>query len=129
MNRDMRSELLAAACSPATQGEDGSVSQSFSLPETFIGFAGHFPDYPIVPAVTQLLAAQLLTEQIQGRPLTLCTVSHAKFLQQLLPQQTFTVTCRPKTGKPLCYDVRIHLDEELASSFRINVSSSEEDHG
>jgi len=129
MNRDMRSELLAAASAAPCCGEDGSVSQHFCLDATFIGFAGHFPGYPVVPAVTQLLAAQLLLEQSEGAPLALQRVSHAKFLQQLQPEQVFRVTCRPKPGKPLCYDVRIHLEEELASSFRLTVAPREKHHG
>jgi len=129
MNRDMRSELLAAATGASSRKEDGSIVQSFCLDETFIGFSGHFPGYPIVPAVTQLLAARLLIEHEAGTPLELQKVSHAKFLQQLLPGQPFCISCKVKSDRPLCYDVRIHLGEELASSFKFEFVPGEEHHG
>jgi len=129
VNRNMRSDLLAAACSNLERRDDGSVSQDFRFNEDFIGFAGHFPGYPIVPAVAQLLAAQVVVEQCEAAPRKLREVSHAKFLQQLLPGQTFRVRCQEKADKPHNFDAKIFLGEELAASFRLVFAARETNHG
>ena len=125
MTRDMRSDILDAACSPRERTTDGGVTQSFCLDADFIGFAGHFEGYPVVPAVTQLLAAQLLAEELLKKEVVLEAVTHAKFLQQLQPEQTFTVTCRAKENKPFCYDARIQINEETAASFLLRFALKE----
>jgi 3-hydroxyacyl-[acyl-carrier-protein] dehydratase len=121
----MRSDILAAACSPPEHTAEGGVSQSFCFDKDFIGFSGHFEGYPVVPAVTQLLAAQLLAEKLPQQEVVLEAVTHAKFLQQLQPEQTFTVTCKPKQNKPLCYNARIELNGEPASSFLLRFALKE----
>ena len=119
MNRNMTRDLNASACSPVKRLADGSLEQSFCLGDDFIGFAGHFPGYPVVPAVAQMLATQVLLEEALDTPLELAEISHAKFLKQLQPGQDFRVACREKNRSSLCYDARIHVDGELAASFRL----------
>lgn len=125
MNRNMRSDVQAAACSACEQLDDGSLRQSFRFDEDFIGFAGHFPDYPVVPAIAQMLAAQLMIEQQHPEGMALLSVSHAKFLQQLPPMKDFRVECRAKTDNALCYDAKVFLDDARAASFRLTFNRRE----
>jgi len=129
MNRDMRAGIRTAAKIPSSRGDDGSIQCDFHFAAGFVGFAGHFEGYPILPAVAQMLAAQMLVEELHPYPLRLQGVSHAKFLQQLGPGQTFTISCSPKKGAPHSYEVRIRLGDELASSFQLRFTPGETSHG
>jgi len=129
MHRDMRSAILAAAGAPGRRSADGSILRDFCFDEDFVGFAGHFEGYPILPAVAQMLAAQLLVEELHPHPLRLESVSHAKFLQQLGPGQVLTIACTPRPGTPFCFDTRIRLGDELAASFRLRFAPREPEHG
>lgn len=67
------------------------ISETYVIPANHPCLAGHFPDAPIVPGVVLLdYARELLqTWQPQSR---IKTLSQAKFLQPLSPQQDFTIT-------------------------------------
>lgn len=94
MNR-MRQEIKAAAVGAVRQGEKGDEQDFLFTPE-FSGFAGHFPGYPVFPAVLQMLIAQCLAEQILGHSLTGLVVERAKFMSQLMPEDRLTVRVKPK---------------------------------
>ncbi|WP_321366886.1 hypothetical protein [uncultured Desulfuromusa sp.] len=80
----MRAAIEESAIAPA-QITEMAGGQSFCFDQNFIGFSGHFPGYPILPAVLQVLLAQLLAEEIIGLPLSVVSLKRAKFLQQLRP--------------------------------------------
>ncbi len=94
------------------------MQRSYRFGAEFPGFAGHFPGYPIVPAIVQLQAALCLAEDWKGVPLRLATVENAKFFLQLRPGQEIVVECREsrRDGRPAC-EVRLRSGEELAASF------------
>lgn len=87
----MREALLQAATGPALLVEN-SCRQEFCFAENFVGFGGHFPGYPILPAMLQVLLGQLLAETLLGKRLQLVTLDRAKFMQQLRPGDTITVS-------------------------------------
>ena len=66
---------------------------SYSFDNDFIGFSGHFPGYPILPAVLQLLLAQLLIEKQKGYKIKVTSLKKAKFLSQIRPLDEITVRC------------------------------------
>ena len=77
--------------------DDGSYSAAVTFDPAFTGFDGHFPGSPIVPAVCQLSAVEILAHMALGRQdLKLSTISLMKFRTPLLPNDTatfvFTVT-------------------------------------
>jgi len=86
----MRQAISRAALAPAViQGD--AAEQRFRFDENFIGFAGHFPGYPILPAILQTLLAQLLAEQLADGPLEFLGLEKAKFSLQLRPADEIQV--------------------------------------
>lgn len=117
MNK-IRQEINAAAIGPMLREPSGECSRCFSFAPQFTGFAGHFPGYPIVPAVVQLLVAQSLAEEFYGSPLRLRSVENAKFLHQLRPGQEVRVLCRSKDRpEGFCFDVQLSMGETRVASF------------
>ncbi len=53
--------------------------QDFCLDAGSLVFAGHFPGHPVLPAVTQIVMAQMLLEQGLGQACPLAGVDQAKF--------------------------------------------------
>jgi 3-hydroxyacyl-[acyl-carrier-protein] dehydratase len=95
-------------------GEGGTVG-TFGFAADFPGFAGHFPGYPVLPAVVQVLTAQLMVEQMLDKPLVLQRLERAKFLKQVRPDQLLQVTCQQR--KSGVWDVRLKADGEPAAAF------------
>ncbi len=124
MNR-MRTAIEESA-QGAIELADGTGQRSFQFTEDFVGFAGHFPGYPILPAVLQILLAQLVAEQIVGKPLQFLALERAKFTQQLRPgdQIQVKVTPRQKTLQLHC-TCELWLAESRASSFALLLAEGE----
>ena len=77
--------------------DDGSYSAAITFDPAFTGFNGHFPGNPIVPAVCQLSAVEVLAHMALGhKDLNLATISLMKCRAPLLPNDTaaftFTIT-------------------------------------
>ncbi len=68
-----------------------AIKQHYCIPATHPCFAGHFPNNPIVPGVVLLtyVQHQLLAAFPNNR---ICTLTQAKFLHPLLPDQDFSVS-------------------------------------
>jgi len=118
MNR-MRKAIIASAVGPVELAE-GSGKQSFSFDESFLGFAGHFPGYPILPGVLQNLLAQVVSEQVISDPVEFRAIQRAKFSRQLRPgdQIEVEVICRDKEGALYCA-TKMRVGSEEASSFTL----------
>lgn len=113
----MRRAITQAALEPARLTTD-SGEQSFCFDEKFPGFDGHFPSYPILPAVLQTLMAQLVAEQICGRKLEFMVLERAKFTRELRPgeQILVKVAFREATDLLRCR-VELSCETEPAASF------------
>ena len=71
--------------------DDGSYSAAITFDPAFTGFDGHFPGNPVVPAVCQLSAVEVLAHLALGREdLKLATISLMKFRAPLVPNDTAT---------------------------------------
>jgi len=118
MNR-MREEIRQAALAPAQLTAEGG-EQSFCFTDGFLGFEGHFPDYPILPAILQTLIAQILAEQVVGESLQFISLQRAKFTRQLLPgdQIDVSLSCQEKDGQLRC-STQLRVANESASSFTL----------
>ena len=75
--------------------DDGSYSAVITFDPDFTGFDGHFPGNPVVPAVCQLSAVEVLAHLALGREdLKLATISLMKFRAPLVPNDTATFIFR-----------------------------------
>ncbi|MEG6552157.1 3-hydroxyacyl-ACP dehydratase [Desulfocurvibacter africanus] len=120
MNR-MRQEILAARL-----GEFGQLGEAFvgrfHFENDFAGFAGHFPGYPLLPAVVQILVGQIVAEALAqketGAPLVATAVEKAKFVREVRPGEEVLAECRRVTLKGCAgFEVRLSVNGEAASSF------------
>ncbi len=111
-------QAIEAAAEPLCRREDGSFRQRFRFAPDFPGFSGHFPGYPVLPAIVQVLIAQSVVEGMQGRPLILRGLDRAKFLKPVLPGETLEVDCRARpSGERRIWDVRLSVDDQPAAAF------------
>lgn len=115
----MRKAIQEAALAPA-QITDMVGVQRFCFDQNFMGFSGHFPGYPILPAVLQVLLAQLLAEKIVGSKLSVVSLTRAKFLQQLRPGDQIEVhlSCREKGDSWHCSS-ELQVAGQRAASFTL----------
>ncbi|MBQ7609058.1 MAG: hypothetical protein IJU76_14000 [Desulfovibrionaceae bacterium] len=86
----IRKAVLAAQCGHAQRGlgEDGqTITVRYCFPPTSPVFDGHFPGKPVLPAVVQILMAQLAIGDTQ------CQIADAKFLEPVGPDEALVLTC------------------------------------
>lgn len=116
----MKDGIRAAAIEAIRAIKPDTVQRRFIFPSEFPGFAGHFPGFPILPAIVQVQTAFCLAEDWLGAPLRLLGVENAKFLLQLRPGEEINVECRERRrdGQLVC-DGRLWRAEELAASFQL----------
>ena len=124
-------DKLIGAIKKYTMKTDQSDSPSeikgeFSFDKDFIGFSGHFPGYPILPAVLQLLIAQVLIEKQKGYKISVTRIIKAKFLSEIRPDARIIMHCvdadTDETGKSR---ITISCGERPVSSFYMNYKIKE----
>jgi 3-hydroxyacyl-[acyl-carrier-protein] dehydratase len=116
---------LRREISKAAQGEMEIVGpdkaiRRYCFPSHFIGFSGHFPEYPVLPAFVQVLSALMVIEEWKGRPLQLFAIERAKFHIEVKPDQEMTITCREYEAKGTpAIEAKLSVAEGLAAVFHI----------
>ncbi len=119
---------MAACCGPPEMEDSQAVRQIIRLPSDYVGFAGHFPNEPILPAVVQIsigvYLAELLHRSESRDKLVLNSVQRAKFMQKLAPGQTIIAHCCRRAGDNHAFDVALTVDEAPASSFTLAFTST-----
>jgi 3-hydroxyacyl-[acyl-carrier-protein] dehydratase len=121
----MRDGIARAALGTAQPAVDGELGQRFRFPDDFVGFAGHFPGFPILPGVVQLLLAQWMIETGTGQGRVLREVANAKFLEQLPPGAEIAVHCRPRGDADAgWWAVRIEIDGSPAATFQLRLEAT-----
>lgn len=126
MNK-IKQEIIASAVGGIETPGSDAVKQQYRFSTDFVGFCGHFPGYPILPAFIQILTAVCLIEQHERRELKIATVEKAKFHKPLKPGCKIEVECRrQQTGKIAGWVTRINISGELASVFRVSFVQEEE---
>ena len=116
----LRRAILSSAVGAMEVEGDGTATRRYLFPSDFIGFSGHFPGYPILPAFVQILMALTLVEELIGGPLELAAIEKAKFLLELRPNQEIVVQVREQRlgERPGC-EARLLAEGEVAASFRM----------
>ncbi|MBW1776649.1 MAG: hypothetical protein JRI76_04975 [Deltaproteobacteria bacterium] len=122
-------EEAIAACREVLRVEPGVfVSARFFFDSRFIGFSGHFPGYPLLPAFVQIAGAARLIRDTMGLKGLDGILEKAKFLMEIHPGKTIRMDCTrlPETGEER-WKVEIRAQEALAAAFQLIFQASPED--
>ena len=123
----MSTSDLAEAIGSCARGDferrdDGSIRQRYVFDADFPGFSGHFPGRPILPAVVQIMTANLLIETATGSSLQAAAIERAKFVRPIVPGELVEITCRRLAGAAAeLWDVRIDAGRQAAASFSLTL--------
>jgi 3-hydroxyacyl-[acyl-carrier-protein] dehydratase len=119
MNR-LKKAITEAAMVPVELIGSDKVSCRYCFSDHFIGFSGHFPGYPILPAFVQVLIGLAVIEEWKGRPFRFFSLEKAKFHIEIKPDWEINVQCREYEvkGKP-AMEVKLSVDGKLAASFTV----------
>lgn len=99
----------------------------YCFDKDFIGFSGHFPGYPILPAVLQLLLAQLFIEEQKCCKIRITSIEKAKFISEIRPDNLISVRCTgADTDAGQRSKVIIKSGEKVLSTFNLCFCSIEE---
>ena len=100
------------------------ISANFAFPESFTGFKGHFPKEAILPGVCQIEMVIALSEVEEKKSLKLLSLSRAKFLNVVKPNEEVTVSgiCN-RTGNVISGKFRITktVNNETVNISRISL--------
>ncbi len=108
---------------PAQIMENDTITCKFCFMDDFLGFSGHFPGYPILPAVVQLIAAQFVIEEMRGCHLQLESIQHAKFLHEIKPGNEILIQCSTSSVKGVSGNrIQIYSGNRIATSFFMSFS-------
>lgn len=106
------------------------MEKQYCFDRDFIGFSGHFPGYPILPAVLQLLLAQLCIEEQKGCKVRITSIEKAKFLSEIRPDELISIQCTDAdtdTGERS--KIIIMCGEKVLSTFNLCFCSIRESNG
>jgi 3-hydroxyacyl-[acyl-carrier-protein] dehydratase len=122
MNKILQGIAAASLCAVRTD-ETGTLEGRYLFTGEFAGFAGHFPDYPILPAVVEILTVVALVGEAAGRRLRLVAVEDAKFLSPVRPDQELLVRCRERSVKgKLCHEAQLTVGGTIAASLLLELA-------
>ena len=123
---DLKRALEAAQTGESRPSGPGWVGRTFRFDESFLGFSGHFPGYPIVPAFVEVLASIVVMEKIKKTSLEIRALDNAKFQRELHPKALVTVECRETQDLPhLAFQARLVDENGTAASFSVRCVAAE----
>ena len=119
------SRVMTRPPAPAGQGWQAVYTPD----ESFVGFDGHFPGYPLLPAFVQVSLAVHLLGRALGRPQKLDRIGTAKFASQAKPGEALDLECLPVTTKSgeAAWDCTVSKaaapgdGDELVAKFRLHL--------
>jgi 3-hydroxyacyl-[acyl-carrier-protein] dehydratase len=123
---NLRSAIRSSASGPVRETEPGTFIRSYCFAPDFIGFSGHFPGYPILPAFVQVLTVLAMAEEVQGRRLQVLTLEKAKFQREVFPGQEIKVQYRERiTPGKTKLEATLTVAENLAASFLLVLANED----
>ncbi len=114
---------------PATPEQPATILAQCVFPLTFIGFAGHFPENPVLPAIVQLILVRQILEKSHTTLLTPISLTKTKFRGIVRPEQEITVRITVKAAKestdtiPVTFSITDRLSQAAIASGRIQYIS------
>ena len=126
MNK-MRQGIAAASLDAVTTDDSGTLYGRYLFPKDFVGFAGHFPGHPILPAIVEIMTVVALVGAASGCRQCLVAVEDAKFLSPVSPDQEILVRCRPRLIKgKLLHDAQLTVAGTTTASLLIELAADRE---
>ena len=120
----IRRGIVESLC--AWEDNDEAVSARFLFGADFAGFAGHFPEVPILPAVCMVELARVAVEFATGKLLRLQSISQAKFTRLVFPDDP--VDCHAKIERQTNeIDASVRLSSEGEAVARVHLGLREGD--
>jgi len=118
----LRNALQAAASPLEALPEAAGWQRQYTFDTNSAVFAGHFPEHPVLPAVVQILMAQMTLEDALGEPLSLSAVPQAKFTAPLEPNAVIELRVR-KGRRDGLWECSLHCAGESAARFQITLQT------
>ena len=117
-------DASATEALPGTGTETGARRYRFA--PGFIGFSGHFPGNPILPAIVQVRAVVSLAEEVGGKALRIAAVRSAKFLSPIRPDEEVSIRCRRRvdSGEDIC-DATLSVAGKTSAAFQLRFAEEE----
>jgi 3-hydroxyacyl-[acyl-carrier-protein] dehydratase len=117
-------KALQAAASPLESlPETNRWQRQYMFDASSAVFAGHFPQYPILPGVVQILMAQMTLEEALGKSLRLSAIPQAKFTALLEPDTVIELQIKMGRRADL-WECSLHRAGHAASYFQLEVITS-----
>lgn len=93
----------------------------YRIDADFPAFSGHFPGYPILPAVVSVTIAERTVAAVEGCELELDRIRRAKFRRPILPGSTVEASCeRREVDRPGSWKVVLRLQEEVVAQMDLH---------
>ena len=120
----LRRGIRASAAGDIPRTE--TVVRRYRFAPGFIGFSGHFPGDPILPAIVQVCAVVSLAEEESGKALRLAAVRSAKFLSPIRPDEEVSIRYRRRvdSGEDIC-DATLSVAGKTAAAFQLRFAGEE----
>jgi 3-hydroxyacyl-[acyl-carrier-protein] dehydratase len=122
---------IGQCMSGLSEAEGDELTARFLFPATFIGFKGHFPDRPVLPAVCEVQAAIAVLEAWSGGEVRLNEIVSAKFLTPLTCSEEVVVRCLVKMEESNRGVVKaaVARNGESVAKFKLRVTFEDEERG
>ncbi len=119
-------DIQTCSRQPARKTDRG-WEKEYVFPPSFLGFQGHFPGKPVLPAVVQIMIFRESISEKLAQNLKLEMMTRAKFLEVISPETPITAiwTVKEKDGQFLCKCL-LESDGERASSFNLTLTADTE---
>ena len=118
--------IRASAAGDIERTGPGTVVRRYRFAPGFIGFSGHFPGNPILPAIVQVCAVVSLAEEECGKSLRLAAVRSAKFLSPIRPDEEVSIrySLRGDSGEGIC-DATLSVAGKTSAVFQLRLAEEE----
>ena len=122
----LRREIRASAAGNIARTGPDTVVRRYRFAPGFIGFSGHFPGNPILPAIVQVCAVVSLAEEESGKALRLAAVRSAKFLSPIRPDEEVSIRNRRRidSGEDIC-DATLSVAGKTSAVFQLRLTEEE----